>query len=191
MKIKQKPKAGNKDMYKKREKETEEEIVMLDTIEEELEEQGISLFDNENVDEEYLRLPADITDTSSKELGKYFNAFTQQKMWTRTVVGRLSATVREKRRSLDDIKADVFSSHPAKMPVKEKELRFQTDARAREVLDDLFMYEEKLNMVQDYLENLVDALILVSREITRRGQDMELNAREDNIANKRGGKRRG
>lgn len=194
-KIKRKTNAETKPLYKKLSKEEqvreeeEKDESMLGTIEEGLVELGLTPFDNENVENDYLILPADITEENSKELGKYFNAFTQQKMWTRTIIGRLSTTVREMKRSVDDIKADVFANQPPKMPLKEKELRFQTDKRSRGILDDMFIYEEKLKMSMDYLDNLVDALTLVSREISRRGQDWELNQREENIGKKRGGGR--
>lgn len=196
-KLKRNIKAEPKLEYKKASKETlereekaEQEMMkkaesMLDRIEDELESEGVTLFDNRNVETDYLVLPADITETPSKELGKYFNAFTQQKMWTRTIIGRLSTTIREKNRSLDDIRQDVFSSLPAKLSVKEKELRFQTDSRSRVVLDEMFIYEEKLKMTNDYLESLIDAIVLISREITRRSGDWNDERREENIGKKR------
>jgi hypothetical protein len=176
MKLKRQNKAENNEPKKKE---------VLDIIEEELEKDGITLFGNDNVAENYLVLPKDITEEDSKELGKYFNAFTQQKMWTRTLIGRLAATIRDKQRGLDDIKSEVFSSLPAKLSVKEKELKFQTDKRARKVLDDLFLLQEKLNMLSDYLENLVDGIFNISREISRRSSDWNDDRREDNIGKKR------
>lgn len=193
-KLKRKSKAEDKPLYKKASaeyKEREEKELtkkpdsMLDVVEEELAELGVTPFSNVNVEDEYLQLPADITEEPSRELGKYFNAFTQQKMWTRTIVGRLSTTVREMRRSLDEVKADVFSSHPAKMSIKEKELLFQIDSRSREMLDDMFIYEEKLKMAGDYLANIEDAIILISREISRRTSDWNTEQRADNIGKKR------
>jgi hypothetical protein len=169
----------------KAEKMVEKEKEVLDVIEEELEEEGISLFNNDNVENDYLVLPRDITEEPSQDLGRYFNAFTQQKMWTRTLIGRLSATIKSKQRSLDDVKADVYASLPAKLSVKEKDLKFQTDERAREVLDELFMLQEKLNMLSDYLENLVDGIFNISREISRRSSDWDDDKRSDNINKKR------
>jgi hypothetical protein len=192
MKLKRNNKAEPKIEYKKASKESKEreekelEVKsMLDVIEDELEEDGVSLFNNDNVVNEYLILPADITEEDSKELGKYFNAFTQQKMWTRTLIGRLATTVREKKRSLDEVKADIFSGLPAKLSVKEKELRFQTHQEAREVLDEMFNYEEKLNLLTDYLSNLEDGIFNISREISRRSSDWNDDRREDNIGRKR------
>lgn len=192
-KLKRNNKAESKTLYKKmdkKKKQQEEKMMekaesMLDIVESDLEGLGVIPFSNDNVDEDFLVLPVDITEESSVNLGKYFNAFTQQKMWTRTIIGRLSTTIREMRRSLDEVKADVFASQPAKMPLKEKELKFQVDPRARDILDDMFLYEEKLKMTNDYLENLIDGIVLISREISRRTMDWEHHAREDNISRKR------
>ena len=147
--------------------------------------EGIVLFGNDNVVSEYLQLPADITEVDSRELGRYFSAFTQQKMYVRTVVGRLSAVVRERNGELNGIRSEVYSSLPAKVSVKEKELLFSTDSRAIDFLNELFAYEEKLRMVVDYLDSLVDAITLISREISRREGDWNNNRREDNINSKR------
>ena len=149
------------------------------------EENGVKLFSNDNIDDEYLTLPADITEENSKELGRYFNAFTQQKMYLRTVVGRLSAIVRERNHEMNHIRSEVYSSLPSKMSVKEKELAFSADSRAKEFLDELFYYEEKLRMAVDYLDSLVDAIVLISREISRRTGDWNDSRREDNISRKR------
>lgn len=62
---------------------------ILDRVEEELAEQGIVMFDNGNVDEEYLQLPAHLDDVKSNELSRYLHTFTQQKMWARTLIARV------------------------------------------------------------------------------------------------------
>lgn len=150
-----------------------------------LNEEGIVLFENDNVVEEYLQLPADITELPSQELGRYFNAFTQQKMYVRSVLGRLSAVVRERNNSLNDLRVQVFSSLPQKTSMKEKEIIFSALPEAKEELSSLFIYEEKYKMVSDYLESLIDAITLVSREISRRESDWNDNKREENISKKR------
>ena len=187
MKIKRKRKEENIEVSKteKTSEKTNAEKSLIDKIEDDLEKEGIVLFDNRNVVNEYLILPNDITEVDSRELGKYFNAFTQQKMWTRTLIGRLSATIREKHRELDELKAQIFSELPAKMSVKEKELRFQTNKEARNALDEIVVYEEKLNILNDYLENLDDGIFNISREISRRTSDWENVRREDNISKMR------
>jgi hypothetical protein len=184
MKIKRGKNAEKKKVTKAA-KEEELELTMLESIEEELAEDGINLFDNDNVDEDYLRLPRDITEEESKDLGRYFNAFTQQKMWTRTLIGRVSANVREGRAQLDKLKSDVFLQLPAKMSVKEKELHFRTHEDAEQFLDDLTVQEERLNLLTDYIHNLEDGIFNISREISRRGSDWTDERREENIGKKR------
>ena len=73
----------------------------LNKIEESLEKEGIVAFDvttNLNVNRDYLVLPHNITDIPSRELGEYLNDFTQQKMYTRTVLSRFNLVKEEKRR---------------------------------------------------------------------------------------------
>lgn len=162
---------------------------ILDTVERELKDDGIILFDNENILEDYLRLPADITEVPSKDLGRYFNTFTKQKMWTRTLLGRTGALLRELEEELDDIRDRVYSQLPAKMSVKEKELKLRSDERdgerAIELLQKVAIMQEKRKILLDYLENLVDAIFNISREISRRESDWNDETRENSIDRKR------
>lgn len=161
-----------------------EERNVSQIVEEELSAEGINLFTNENVVEDYLQLPADLTEETSRDLGRYFNAFTQQKMYVRTVIGRLSAIVREKDNAMNNLRAEVYSSMNAKVSQKEKELHFQSDPRVQERLDELFTYKEKLLMASDYLDGLIDGITLISREISRRESDWNDDRRSDNIGKK-------
>ena len=162
---------------------------ILDTLERELKQDGIVLFDNENILEDYLRLPADITEVLSKDLGRYFNTFTKQKMWTRTLLGRTGALLRELEEELDDIRDRVYSQLPAKMSVKEKELKLRSDERdgerAIELLQKVAVMQEKRKILVDYLDNLVDAIFNISREISRRESDWNDETRENSIDRKR------
>lgn len=162
---------------------------LLDKVEGDLIKEGIVPFDSTNVMQEYLRLPADITDVESRELGRYFNTFTQQKMYCRTLLGRTSALLRELMEELDEIKDRVFSELPAKMSVTEKNLKLRSHPkygqRACELLEEVAYLEEKRNMLSDYLENLIDGITCISREITRRVGDFENERREENISKKR------
>ena len=60
----------------------------VDSMQEELEDKGVDFFDPNgslNIDTDYLSLPANITECPAKDLGEYLNAFTQQKMYMRTL----------------------------------------------------------------------------------------------------------
>lgn len=167
---------------------TSEESI-LDTVEGELQRDGIVPFDNKNILQDYLRLPADITEETSQDLGRYLNTFTKQKMWTRTLLGRTGAMLRELNEELDDIRDRVYGQLPAKMSVKEKELKLRSNERdgerACEILEDVAVLEEKKKMLSDYLENLVDGIFIISREISRRESDWNDEMRENNIDKKR------
>jgi len=180
-----KKKTRAKAELKQKPKVEENEETLLDIVEEDLLEEGIKLFENDNVENEYLKLPKDITEVDSKELGRYLNSFTQQKMWTRTLIGRMAINVRDKRYLLDEIKAEVFLDLPQRMSVKEKELQFNINKEARPILNELVIYEEKLRVLSDYLDNIVDAVFNISREISRRSSDWDAEKREESVSKKR------
>ncbi|MMZ46517.1 hypothetical protein D1872_81340 [compost metagenome] len=163
---------------------------MLDKIEKDLRKDGITLFEQDNVDEDYLTLPRDITAETSEELGKYLNAFTQQKMWTRTLIGRVAAMAMENAQKLDRERERIYSAQPPKTSVKEKELKVLTDAKCSKLVDDADYYKSKLAILDDYLENIVDAIFNISREISRRSSDHNNEGREHNVSNNKFGRRR-
>lgn len=162
---------------------------ILDTVERELRSDGIVLFDNSNILESHLRLPADLTEEPSRDLGRYFNTFTKQKMWVRTLIGRTGALLRELEEELDDIRDRVYSQLPPKMSVKEKELSLRSNERdgkrAVELLKDIALMQEKRKMLLDYLDNLVDGIFNISREISRRESDWSDETRENNLDKRR------
>lgn len=162
-------------------KTTDETEKLIHDVEQGLEKDGIHAFTNENVDEDYLVLPQDITDVSSLELGRYFNAFSQQKMWTRTLIGRVKTHIRALEHSVSDAKATFFKSLPAKTPVKEKELLFLQDEESLGANGQLLHLKERLQMLDLYLANLEDGIFNISREITRRSSDWRDDKREESM----------
>ena len=64
-----------------------------DKMQEELESKGVDFFSPSeqggslHIDKDYLSLPQNVTEVSARDLGEYLNAFTQQKMYMRTLVG--------------------------------------------------------------------------------------------------------
>jgi hypothetical protein len=171
------------------EDEIDESDSLLEKVEKELAKDGIIPFDNSDIIEKYLILPADITEEPSQDLGRYFNTFTKQKIWCRTLLGRTSALLRELTEKLDDIRDSVYSQLPPKMSVKEKELKLRSHEvhgiEASELLTQVAFLEEKRHMLDIYLDNLVDCIFNISREISRRESDMNDSNRADNIDNKR------
>lgn len=161
------------------------EVVEEKDVEKELEKDGIKLFNNENIMEEFSILPLDLTEVSSKSLGKYFSTFTKNKMWARTLIARVSAIIKALEEELDSLKLATYKSLPAKMTVKEKELMLRDNERCSEILGELSFYQAKLDTLNSHLDNLVDGIFAISREISRREADWNDNKREDNIDNKR------
>lgn len=162
---------------------------LLDNVEEDLLKDGIKLFENENIMEEFLTLPLDLTEEPSKDLGRYFTTFTKQKMYVRTLLGRTGAMLRVLYEELEEIKDKVFSELPPKMSITEKNLKLRSHERfgerAVELLEKVAYLEQKRVMLSDYLDNLIDGIVCISREITRRENDWNDETRENSINNKR------
>jgi hypothetical protein len=95
--------------------------------------------------------------------------------------------LREETEKLDDIRDRVFSAQPLKMSITEKELKLRGDVKAIPILEKVKYMEEKVNMLSTYLENLVDGIFDISREISRRGGDFNDQNRLENVNNKRRG----
>lgn len=145
----------------------------LERINEFLGRAEVPLFNNQNVDSDYLQLPKDLTVLPTNEIGKYLNAIVQQKMYIRTLVSQARAIYREAKSSFDKEKCRVFSSAPAKMSVTEKELRVYADEQAEAKRAFMEYSLEKLDFLKDIMESYDDGQFLVSRELTRRMKDVE------------------
>lgn len=158
---------------------------LMERIEGELSEDGIELFSNDNVEPDYLQLPADITSEDSRELGRHFNAFTQQKMWARTLIGRVSNELRENDIETKRLQYEIYGSLPSKMSIKEKDVHVRDDDRARETMKRHDVLVEKHLVLSNYIASIEDAIFNLSREITRRGNDFNESKREGNIDNRR------
>lgn len=153
---------------------------LLENIEETLAKDNIAIPEYSSVDTDYLTLPTCMTDIEMNELGNYLNAFTQQKIWVRTVIGRTSVLLRERQLFLDEKRAIIFDELPVKMSVKEKELRLLLDPNLKKVKEELIFYEEKLAILEDIISSLEESIFTVSREITRRTKDFDEFNRNEN-----------
>lgn len=154
-------------------------------VEQDLAKDGINLFTNDDIMEEYSILPLDLTEVTSKALGRYFSTFTKNKMWARTLISRVGIVVKSLEEELDTLKVNAFKSLPVKMSVKEKELMLRDNERCSEILGELAFYKSKLDMLNSHLDNLVDGIFAISREISRREADWNDDKRESSLENKR------
>lgn len=165
--------------------EINKEDSLLDRIESELEKDGIVMFNNDTVDVDYLQLPAHLDSAPSNELGRYLHTFTQQKIWARTLRERVKILMRDENEKLITTKERIFSAQPLKMSITEKELKLYSDPNAVPILERLKLIEEKYSMLSSYIENLVDGIFDISREISRREGDFGESSRLESVNNKR------
>lgn len=158
---------------------------LADKVEKDLSKQGVRSFTNDNVIEDYLQLPSDLTNVSSRDLGRYFTTFTNQKLYVRSILWKCGAVLREINSDIDLIRTNIYATLPSKTSVKEKELALLQSSKAKELIKKYNYFQEKHSMLETYLDNLIDAITCISREITRRESDWQDSSREDNVNNKR------
>ena len=154
---------------------------LLDIVERELEQDGIVMFTNDNINKDYLQLPPHLDEEEPKEIGRYLHTFTQQRIWTRTLLARVGILLREANEELDKQKARVFAEQPVKMSVTEKELKLYEDEASTQILERIKLLSAKYDMLDSYMKNLEDGIFDISREISRRGYDFNSQNRVENV----------
>jgi hypothetical protein len=147
-------------------------------IENSLTDKGVILFDNEsgllNINDEYLVMPDLITDVPSRDLGEHLNAFTQHKVYIRTMLGRVELLVEEARRHYFDVSDPLYRKYSnSKMTETAKERLINNAPAVKESYDIYMDTKRQQSVVQYSLENIEDIIFLISREISRRGADFE------------------
>lgn len=161
----------------------------LSKIEGELKDDGVVLFEPENgtldINEEYLMLPPEITEVPSKYLGELLNAFTQQKMYMRTLVGRMEIFVEEARRAYYHASAPFYRELPDRMSETAKERNVVSEPTVRPHYEEFMDLTKKLNILKMQIANIEDSIFLISREVTRRTGDFTDENRSHNVSNQR------
>lgn len=149
----------------------------MEKLESEMEEKGVVLLDTDNhlnINEDYLDLPREVTEVPSRDLGEYLNAYTQQKVYLRTVLCRCEMIVEE-------CKREYFSSteHHYKRFTVDKISETAKDRLLNALPDVKPKYEtymdaiRKKSMVEVTIANIEDIVFMLSREVTRRSSDLE------------------
>lgn len=160
----------------------------LDKVEDELTEKGVVFFDpdsNLNISDEYLILPSEITEVSSRRLGEYLNAFTQQKLYLRTLLGRLELTVEDARRKYFEASEEYYRKYSMeKMSETAKERLLNAQPAVRPLYYEYVDRKKKLALVEYSIENIEDAVFMISREVTRRTGDFLDETRAHNVGRK-------
>ena len=163
---------------------------LLDRLTGEVESKGVAFFEpkkNLNIDENHLSLPYDLTECDGVELGRYLNAFTQHRMYMRTIIGWQSVVVEEKKRSYLEHSSPHYSDLTANRNLSET-----AKDKLINVQDDVYPYyiaysdeREKLNLMETILNSIEDGIFLISREISRRNHDWDTETRNENVKSKR------
>ena len=163
---------------------------LLDRLTGEVESKGVAFFEpkkNLNIDENHLSLPYDLTECDGVELGRYLNAFTQHRMYMRTIIGWQSVVVEEKKRSYLEHSSSHYSDLTANRNLSET-----AKDKLINLQDDVYPYyiaysdeREKLNLMETVLNSIEDGIFLISREISRRNHDWDTETRNENVKSKR------
>lgn len=160
----------------------------MDSIQEELEEQGIDFFSPSdvggtlNIDKEYLVLPPNITEVSPKDLGEYLNAFTQQKMYMRTLLGYAELLCEECCRKYDEVSASKYKELlNSKLSETSKEREVNSDPNVLPVFNEYMDCKRKVRLINLNIASIEDAIFLISREVSRRTGDFNEENRNYNV----------
>jgi hypothetical protein len=159
-----------------------------DNIHKELEEQGVRFFQPKekggelNIDEGYLTLPKDITAIISNDLSNHLGAFTQQKMYMRTLLGYAEVFVDKAKWIYFNQSKDLYRelTHN-KISEAAKERLLLDDKKIAECYEKLQAAQKKVILLKATIENIEDAIFFISREITRRSHDFDDENRAHNV----------
>lgn len=176
---------------KKREKINPKELLkksLSQKIEEELKEKGVYQFSPEkelNINEDYLNLPSEITEVMSKDLGEYLNAYTQQKMYMRTLIGWTECLIEEARREYNEVAIKYYKVvNKTKMSEKAKDIEVNNEEEVLPFYNALIDLKVKKSMLEYNLASIEDAIFLISREVSRRNGDFNDENRNHNVGRK-------
>lgn len=159
-----------------------------DTMHEELELKGVDFFTPSesggtlHIDKGYLSLPQSITDVSARDLGEYLNAFTQQKMYLRTLLGYAELFSEEARREY------MLASEPrykellgSKLSETAKEREVNADPNVRPSYEKYMDCKNKIKLLNLNISSIEEAIFMISREVSRRTGDFENERRDYNV----------
>ena len=166
----------------------EKKLTLVDSLSNELEREGVEFFKpveiggKLHIEKDYLTLPRDITKEESRELGRYLNALTQQRMYMRTLIGWQEISVEESKRKYYDKAHDVYLKLcEQKLSETAKERIINNTAGIKHVFIAYKDEKRKLGLLQYNLMSIEDAVFTVSREISRRESDWNLEKRNYNV----------
>lgn len=147
-------------------------------MEESLEEQGVTFLDEDrlNINADYLHIPSNLSDVTSRELGEHLNAFTQQKIYMRTVFDRLSFKLLEDEREYKEkslVEYGNLTVNNPKMSEVAKNRLLDLDPLTLKAKQDYENTKQQHINLENIIASLEDAIFLFSREVTRRNADIK------------------
>lgn len=160
----------------------------LEKMEASLEKKGAIFFDERrlNIAEDFLTLPAEITDVPSKDLGEYLNAFTQQKVYLRTLLGRADILVEEARRAYFEVSDPVYRKYSLdKMSETAKDRLVNANEQVKSYYHEYVDMKKKYALIEISIANIEDIIFMLSREVTRRTGDFAEENRMYNVGGRR------
>ena len=159
-----------------------------DIVQKELEDQGVDFFrpsedgGSLNIDKDYLTLPQNITDVTAKELGEYLNAFTQQKVYLRTLLGYAELFCEEARRKYQDASELRYRELlGSKLSETAKEREVNSDPDVKPCYEEYMDYKNKVRLLNFNISSIEDIIFLISREVSRRTGDFNEESRNYNV----------
>ena len=159
---------------------------LTDKIEGEFSEQGVRTFspDEElNINSDYLQLPYEITEVSSRELGEHLNAYTQQKMYIRTLIGWAELMYEEARREYLLASDHIYKElSKTKMTETAKEREVNSSPEVLPKHNIMMDIKKKLQLLNLNIASIEDAIFMLSREVSRRTGDFDDENRNHNVS---------
>lgn len=162
-----------------------------DKVQEELESKGVDFFSPSedggtlHIDKDYLTLPQEITSISTRDLGEYLNAFTQQKVYMRTLLGYAELYCEEAKRAYLDVSCLMFKDLlNTKLSETAKEREVNSDPEVRPYYEVFIDYKNKVRLLNLNISSIEDIIFLISREVSRRTGDFNEENRNYNVSRK-------
>lgn len=156
-----------------------------DRLHKDLENEGVTFFNvgkSLNIDKDYLSLPQNITEVSNRELGEYLNAFTQQKVYMRTLLGFAEMYVEESRRDYVTASSGYFSKLlNSKLSETAKEREVNSSESVAPYYEEYLDCKNKVRLLQYNIDSIEDIIFMLSREVSRRTGDFSEESRNYNV----------
>lgn len=166
----------------------EERRSYSDKVHDELEEKGVDFFvpsdmgGKLNINTDYLELPKEITEVSSQDLGEYLNAFTQQKVYLRTLLGHAEMCAEEARLAyMTASEGEYRKLLNTKLSETAKEREVNTNAEVKPSYETWCDYRNKVKLLSYNIASIEDIIFLISREVSRRVGDFNDESRSYNV----------